>query len=191
MGMTLVSPPESLARNGPHYLTAFDNVFAPRVASWVRDGHELFWLAPKTEPPLTAAKVAAWPGRTGSPMLFWREGESEPLGYLELNPMPNQKGHLWMGHCVLAPNCRGVGLGRIMVGLGNDEAFGHRSAHRVSLVVFPGNVAAIRCYRAVGYLKAGDQLKHFATTGKQHVMRRMTIDDDRYQDRRDDGSGQA
>jgi len=167
-------------RNGPYYLVPFDSVMASTVSSWVRDDHELFWLAPKTIPPLTAGKVAGWPESTGCPMLFYRDGLAQPLGYLELNPMPGHPHHLWLGHCIICPEKRGMGLGRVMVNLMLDEAFNHRQANRVSLVVFPDNTVAIRCYRDTGFVCAGDQLKYFHNTGRQHRMLRMTIDKSQY-----------
>lgn len=172
--------PAACVRNGAYFLAPFDKLMAPLVASWARDEHELFWLAPKTPPPLTAAKVVAWPGRDGCPLLMYRESDASPLGYLELNPMPGEQSHLWLGHCVLAPSARGTGLGKLMVRMLLDEAFINRKAWRVSLVVFPDNESAVACYRAAGFAHAGEQVKHFATTGRQHRMLQMTIDQIRH-----------
>ena len=181
--MSTTSSPTAVVRvrNGAYYLCAFDKLMAPIVAGWPRDDRELFWLAPKTPPPLTPAKVTAWPGPDGCPLLFRRDGVDEPLGYIELNPMPAQKRHLWMGHCVVPHERRGCGLGRAMVELMLDEAFLRRRADRVSLIVFPDNVRAIRCYRRVGFVDASEQLKHFPTTGRQHRMLRMSIDREQYE----------
>src|SRR5690606_34576824 len=136
----------------------------------------LFWLAPKTFPPLTAAKVVGWPGPDGCPLLLHREGNVEPLGYLELNPMPGEREHLWLGHCVIGPEHRGTGLGQVMIRLVLEEAFSRRRAWRVSLVVFPENHAAVRCYRSCGFCEVSNQHKYFPTTGGRHRMIQMTID---------------
>lgn len=178
--MTRAVDVSNAAGRGSYYLTPFDRLMAPIVAQWARTPLELFWLAPKTPAPLTAAKVEAWVRADDCPLMFCRDAQADPLGYLELNPMPHQAHHLWLGHCVLAPTHRGRGLGRIMVELLLDEAFGRRGARRVSLVVFPENVAAVRCYRMAGFVPAGEQVKHFPTTGRQHRMLRMTIDRDAY-----------
>jgi RimJ/RimL family protein N-acetyltransferase len=169
------SPPPPSVRSGPYYLGPFDKLMAPIVAAWARDPHELFWLAPKTYPPLTAAKVVGWPGSDGCPLLFYRDGIVEPIGYLELNPMPGEREHLWLGHCVVAPARRGSGLGEVMINLVLEEAFQTRKAARVSLVVFPDNIAAIRCYRACGFTEVGEQVKYFPTTGRQHRMLQMSV----------------
>ncbi len=163
------------ARKGSSYLAPFDDALAPFVAAWVQDRHELFWLAPKTAPPLTAAKMADWPGPGGCPMLLHRDGSSEPRGYIELNPMPHESRHLWLGHCLIRPRWRGTGLGREMVQLLLEQAFVHRAAESVSLVVFPDNVCAIRCYRASGFLQVGEQVKFFPTTNRRHCMLVMRI----------------
>lgn len=181
-----ISPSPSrneVIRDGLYWLGRFDVHHAARVAGWASTAQELFWLAPKTFPPLTAAKVIAWPGETGCPLLFWRETEPAPAGYVELNPMPGEPDHLWMGHCVIDRTRRGEGLGRIMINLLLTYAFEQRHARRVSLVVFPENVGAIRCYRVCGFLEMGRQRKFFQTTNRQHVMIQMSMDLPAYQSR--------
>jgi len=169
-----------LARSDPYYLAPFDKVMAFVVAQWAQDDRELFWLAPKTTHPLTATKVVAWPGPDGQSILFHQDDLVEPLGYLELNPMPGQTLHAWVGHCILRPEQRGMGLGTRMVRLALKVAFVRRRMNRVSLVVFPDNIAAIYCYRSVGFLDAGEQTKYFHRTGREHRMLQMTIDLGRY-----------
>ncbi|HRR87166.1 MAG TPA: GNAT family N-acetyltransferase [Phycisphaerae bacterium] len=167
-------------RNGLYCLRDFDPSAAPVVAGWARDAAELFWLAPSTPPPLTAAKVLGWQNADVCALLFQREASDELLGYLELNLMPAQTAHLWMGHCVIAPSHRGQGLGRMMVSMAMEHAFTHRKAESVSLIVFPDNVAAIECYKRVGFAAAGEQLKDFRTTGRTHRMLRMLISRQQY-----------
>ncbi len=176
MSLNLPYASADLAREGPYYLQTFDRLWAPRICGWVAHDAELFWLAPKTFPPLTAAKVVAWAGADGTPCLFMRDGTDGPLGYLEVNPMPLEPGHLWLGHCLLNPDHRGIGLGQRMVRLALQFAFDRRRADRISLVVFPENTAAVCCYRNVGFVDVRNQVKYFHTTGRRHVMLEMTID---------------
>lgn len=157
------------------YVMPFDPAEAPRVATWAESDQELFWLAPKTPPPLTAAKVIDWTRERGQAYLFYRQGQSAPRGYFELNPMPNSGIHLWAGHCVIDPRWRGIGLGKRMARLLIREAFEIRRARRLSLVVFPDNLQAIRCYQEAGFLDSGQQLQCFSGTGRQHRMRCMSI----------------
>lgn len=168
-------------RKGPYFLCDFDAMAAPLVATWTQDDHELFWLAPSTPPPLTAAKVLNWLNTDVTALLFKRDQVAEPLGYLELNLMPAQTRHLWMGHCVIRPGERGRHLGQIMVALALDEAFLLRRAETVSLVVFPENSPALACYRSVGFVTIGEQSKDFATTGRTHRLLRMSISREAYE----------
>lgn len=167
-------------RDGVYCLSPFMPGKAALVAGWAPSARELLWLAPKTFPPLTAAKVIAWSTEGACPLLLYRDEDMEPLGYVELNPMPGEPRHLWMGHCVIATGRRGEGLGRIMVGLLLQYAFRHRPADRVSLVVFPENVSAIRCYRACGFGDVGMQTKYFYPGGQHYTMLQMSIDRSRW-----------
>lgn len=100
----------------------------------------------------------------------------EPLGYLELNNMPGDDRHFWIGHCIICPNHRGHGLGRTMIRLVLHEAFYRYQGQRVSLVVFPDNRPAIRCYQAVGFRHVGWQSRYFPVRGDYYSMWHMCID---------------
>jgi RimJ/RimL family protein N-acetyltransferase len=131
-------------------LTAFDERYAERVVSWVRDSREAYWLAPRTTPPLTGDKVRAWaqPGR--NPFMLAGPEELEPLAYGELNELRRKQNEYWLGHLIVDPQQRGHGLGRRLTELLLDQAFHNYGARRVSLVVFPDNLAAIATYRSAG-----------------------------------------
>ena len=113
-------------------------------------------------------------------MLLYRERRTEPIGYVELNPMPGQKKHLWMGHCLIQPEQRGAGLGRLTVELMLEKAFLNERARIVSLVVFPDNATAIRCYRSIGFRHIGEQVKYFPSTRRQHCMLEMRMTQEEY-----------
>jgi RimJ/RimL family protein N-acetyltransferase len=177
-----MTPPLTVirARNGPYYLREFSPPAAPVIATWARDAGELFWLAPSTPPPLSTEKVMAWLNDDASPLLLGCDRFEPPMGYLELNLMSGQPGHLWLGHCVVCPEHRGCGLGRVMIDLALDDAFAARRAESVSLVVFPENRAAVNCYQRVGFVVVGEQIKDFHTSDRPHRMLRMSITADRY-----------
>lgn len=181
MSVAPANSSEIFARDGPYFLAAFDRLMAPLVAGWAREGRDLFWLAPSTPAPLTAAKVVAWAGPDGGPRLFRRDDCFEPLGYLELNPMPGQPAHYWLGHCLIRPEQRGTGLGRVMIELVLNEAFARRAARQISLMVFPENLPAFHCYVSVGFRKVNEQCKYFATTGKQYQMLHMSLSREGYE----------
>lgn len=156
-----------LCRFAPHY--------ADTVAAWVGDDRELFWVAPGTEPPLTAEKVLAWTRRRGNPCLVCVGDEETPVGYAELNPMRKQRDHLWIGHVVLAPVWRGQGLGVSFVLLLVDHAFDDLGADRVSLVVFPDNRRAIRCYLKAGLTFHEEQQHKFGRPPRSCRMLHLMV----------------
>ncbi len=157
-------------------LSAFDNLYAARLASWVRSDSELIWLAPGTVPPLSATKVVGWGRRAEHRLLFWNEAGVDPIGYAELNRMPVDPDQVWIGHCILDPAVRGRGFGERFVHALLSRAFGALGVQAVVLVVFPDNVAAIRCYRKNGMIITGREEKHFKTTRRRHEFLRMAID---------------
>jgi RimJ/RimL family protein N-acetyltransferase len=161
----------------PHYeLRPFSRVHASLVASWVRDDDELFWLAPRTLPPITSAKIIGWTARWGRPLLFWTPDWPEPIGYAELNDMPARAGELWIGHFIIAPPHRGQGLSREFLRLLLDQGFGPLRASRVALIVFPDNELAIRCYTSGGMVKSGWQRRTFEARSGVHKMMEMVIE---------------
>jgi len=161
-------------------ISNFDNLYAAGIASWVRGERELTWLAPGTVPPLTAAKVAAWAGRAGERLLFWKRQSVDPVGYAELNLMPSDSDQWWIGHCVIDPATRGQGYGQRFVQALLWRAFEVLEAGEVVLVVFPDNPAAIRCYRQNGMTITGREQKHFKTTRRRHEFLRMGIERRRF-----------
>lgn len=148
-------------------LVPFDPLFGPTVASWVRSTEELFLLAPSTRSPLTAAKVARWTARRGRPYLMFGGDDDLPIAYGELNQMVGEIGHLWLGHLLVDPNRRGCGVGRRLTGLLVDQARNFLGAARLTLVVFPENVTAIRCYEGSGFRLAGEQRQRFGGTRRR------------------------
>lgn len=147
------------------------------VVEWAHDDQELFLLAPQTLPPLTVEKVANWctPANGRQPWLLWNYEADEALGYGELNPLQHCPGHWWIGHFLVAPAARGRGLGRRFVRLLLAHAFLRHAGQKVSLVVFPENRAAIRCYERAGFCQDGREQRLFEARGTVHTLLRMTI----------------
>lgn len=162
------------------YLTPFDALYAPMVASWVLDERELTWLAPGTPAPLTPQKVASWGGGKDRRMLLWRDGVPRPFGYSELNDMVGRPGQMWIGHFLLDPALRGRGLAINFAMALVSHAFRTHAASDVLLVVFPENEAAIKCYERAGLSVLGRERKFFKAADKEHEFLRMGINADRY-----------
>lgn len=154
-------------------LTPFERLYAATMLGWVRNEEELFWLAPRTTGPLTVGRIEAWTEPDDHAFLFWGDDSRIPLGYGELNQMPHRRNHLWLGHLIIAPSHRRKGWGRRLVAALLEEGFVRLRAKEISLVVFPENVAAIRCYRQCGMRAIGDQYKQFGQAGRQYRMIHM------------------
>jgi ribosomal protein S18 acetylase RimI-like enzyme len=180
MAVTPFHRDEATLRSGSFYLTGFQQAWAPLVASWVDNARDLFWLAPKTHPPLTAEKVLAWPQPTGQALLFWHDDHREPAGYAELNAMAGQQHYLWIGHCLIRPDRRGLGWGRKIVELLLEDAFIQKRASMVSLVVFPENTQAVRCYRSAGFRHVREQVRYLPAARRHYCMVEMRITRRRY-----------
>lgn len=160
-------------------LLPFSQEFRAVVARWAPTPEEVFLLAPSTEYPLTAGKVAAWEKPGGRAFLLARDesggGESELLGYAELNPMRRDPRHLWLGHVLIRPDRRGLGLGAPFVRRLLAIAWNKLHAKKVSLIVFPENTVAIRCYKRTGFLLGKYEHHSFKHRSERGRLLRMEI----------------
>ncbi len=146
------------------------------IAAWVTSEQDLRWLAPGTLPPLTGDKINAWKKVGGAALVgFERSGEL-PVAYGELNPMRSEAGHFWIGHVLIDPQKRGLGVGRLFVRKLLEDAFCRQEARRVSLVVFPDNQPAVHCYQKCGFRIVGDESHRFLPGGPRHRLLRLEAD---------------
>jgi RimJ/RimL family protein N-acetyltransferase len=156
-------------------LTPFQPWHAPTIARWVQTEQQLRWLAPSTHPPLTAEKILGWKKPGGSAFVLVKGGEGPPWGYGEINPMRKGGEYLWLGHIIVRPDQRGRGMGSILLRALLVEVFERRNATRVALIVFPDNLAALRCYRRVGFSLSGEEIHQFDSAGPTHRLLRLEI----------------
>ena len=154
-------------------LADFDPHFAPRVLSWVRDPLEAYWLAPRTSPPLTVRKILDWAAVGHNLLMLLTPEQPDPLAYGEVNVLLQRQREYWLGHLIVDPRHRGRGLGRQLTRLLLRRAFQRYNARRVSLVVFPENVAAVASYHAVGMQEDGYEIHAFKAYGRRKRLLRM------------------
>ncbi|MFQ5462631.1 MAG: GNAT family N-acetyltransferase [Phycisphaerae bacterium] len=157
-------------------LDGFDAQDAIAIAGWVRNHRELRELAPSTEPPLTSEKVRGWPRPGGAAFVYRIAPERAPVCYGELNPMRSVPDHLWIGHVIVDPAWRGRGLGTRFVQDLVDHAFAKLRARRISLVVFPANQPALRCYRSAGFRMQGEEFHRFGTSDARYRLIRFELE---------------
>lgn len=154
----------------------FHNANAAAVASWVDTRELLRWVAPSQQGPLTAAKVLNWVKPGGEAFVLVEADTDEPVAYGELNPMRAEPDHYWVGHIVVRSMDRGRGTGGRLVRELLAHAFGELSAGFVSLVVFPNNKWAIRCYNNAGMKIMGEEFHRLGGKGPYHRLVRLQID---------------
>lgn len=155
-------------------LRAFRPADAPLIAGWARSPSEVEWLAPRTPPPLTATKVIGWHEAGRQPLTLVLP-DLTPVAYGELNTLRRRAREYWLGHLVVDPQLRGLGLGRRLTELLLARAFDWHGARRVTLVVFPENHAAIRAYAAAGFVNDGYETHYFPPYRRQVMLLRMAI----------------
>ena len=156
-------------------LRSFEPGDAAIVAAWVYSQEELHWLAPSTSWPLTAAKVLTWPKPRGRALLLVHEGDPDPLGYCELNPMGGNDAQIWLGHVIIRPDARRRGIGKDFVRLQVEYAFHDLGARTVSLIVFPDNAPAVACYRRTGFIPVGEEYHSFMQGSPRERMLRFEM----------------
>lgn len=157
-------------------LIPFSTEVAPTVASWVSDDLSLLWLAPRTPPPLTPRKVLDWQAVGRTALLAYVRGEDVPCAYAEINAMKSKPYELWLGHIIVAPQRRSRGIGSLVVDLLLDHAFESFGAQKISLVVFPENLPAIRCYKRCGFAVTREECHRFRRGGPKCRMWRLDIE---------------
>lgn len=165
--------PTSRSRCALCWLEAFQPGRAELVVSWVQSRQESFWLAPRTPPPLTATEIVGWQGPGRSAHTLFTPDYPVPVGYGELNVLNGAARTYWLGHLIVAPAQRDRGYGLQLTRLLLRQAFSRHGAREVSLVVFPENRAAIRCYRAAGLRDDGCERHEFPAYGVQVELLRM------------------
>lgn len=153
----------------------FDLAQTEYVVPWVQTPRQLRWLAPSTAWPLTVEKLRAWHRDGGMAYGLHAPPSGTPIGYGELNPMELQPGHFWLGHVIVDPTWQGRGLGRCFTTALARLAFDHHRATRLILVVFPDNLAAIRCYHRVGFKAVREEYHAFGDDPHKHTLLRLEM----------------
>lgn len=116
-----------------------------------------------------------WKKSGGEAFVLVKGGKGPPWGYGEINPMRGGGEHVWLGHVIVRPDQRGRGLGSVLIRALLVQAFEGPKAAHVSLIVFPDNLAALRCYRRAGFKLSGEEHHQFGGGGATHRLLRLEI----------------
>lgn len=157
------------------WLRPFFVADALTVAGWVRNATDAYHLAPRTWPPITEQRVREWGGYGCEQLVLIDSCGSRPVAYGELNLLSSRKAEYWLGHLIVDPDRRGMGLGRELTSLLLKRAFEQKRAKRVSLVVFSDNRAAVECYKASGMQVDGWEMHDLPPYGRRERLLRMAV----------------
>jgi RimJ/RimL family protein N-acetyltransferase len=128
---------------------------AADVVTFVGSAEDLRQLAPYEGYPLDEATVRHWirERRAG----FVLEEGGRGVAYGELVRDAHDEDLVWIGHMLVHPRRRGLGLGRSLV-LGLMRVAEDRlNAREIAISAFADNVAALRCYLRSGFRERGTQ----------------------------------
>lgn len=152
-------------------LASFEPQYADTVAAWVTDPETAFCVAPRTAPPITAGAVQEWAGAADHAQVLLCEERA--VAYGELNALDRRRGVWWLGHLIVDCAQRHRGVGRTLVRGLVERAFGECRARRLTLIVFPENRTAIRCYNAAGFSVDGFEMHYYPVYSRPVQMVRM------------------
>ncbi len=125
-----------------------------RLLSWIDSEDALYqW---------SGARAFSWPLDRGQLLRDLAAAGDAELTFAATEPSGNMVGHVrlevnrhhrmgYIGRVAVAPNQRGRGMGTALMRALVRHAFDELALHRLNLVVYTFNTAAIACYRAVGF----------------------------------------
>jgi RimJ/RimL family protein N-acetyltransferase len=103
---------------------------------------ERYWLSATGDPPSNRIFTAL-------------DASGTPIGHIELARIDRRNRSASLARVLVFAGCRGGGLGREMLNLCLRVGFDELGLHRLELLVFDFNLAAIACYEHAGMVKEG------------------------------------
>jgi len=122
---------------------------AEAVADLLHTAPDLAQVSPDETFPLTPETVRHWIEKRRAGYVLERRGKV--MGYAELVDDAREPDRVWIGHMMVAPSQRGLGLGRKLVQALLEVAERDRDAAEIAISAFEDNVRALRCYRGCGF----------------------------------------
>ena len=140
-------------------LRVFQKPDIPELFSWFSSEREVLeWAGAQMPWPLEARefkrliKEHRRKRPTRSLWAVWTQ--QRMIGHFQLG-LNRRLRTIGLGRIGLAPTARGRGLGHTLVQLALQQAFSERWAHRVELMVYDHNQAAIKTYQHAGFVLEG------------------------------------
>jgi len=141
-------------------LQSFGREDFERLIGWVGSPEFLLqWAGPIFQFPLDAPQLesylAAAAGKPPGRRIFKAVSGGQVIGHIELDDVDRRNGSGRMARVLVGEAWRGRGAGRGMVRALLGLGFGEMGLHRIDLVVFDFNQAAIACYEKAGFVREG------------------------------------
>lgn len=124
---------------------------AVTIAGLVQSAEDLRQVSPLEVYPLDQATVLHWLMKRDAGYVL--EDRGEVIAYGELVPDKDETDRLWIGHMIVNPRRRGLGLGQRLVHELVRVAEHEREAREVAISAFADNPRALRCYEACGFIR--------------------------------------
>ncbi|NPD81816.1 GNAT family N-acetyltransferase [Prevotella sp. PINT] len=137
-------------------LREFHPADANIIAGWLKSEHLMRqWCADRyPRYPVTAEDMKMYYRKFidgHSSMAFTMVSDEEVVGYVTLRRPSADEAEWRLGFVIVDDSRRGLGLGKMLVGMAVDYACKELGATKISLGVFENNPSAIRCYEAAGF----------------------------------------
>lgn len=118
------------------------------VATFVQSAQELFYSYPSATWPLTPAQLArAMAERTGSTVALLDQELAGFANFYQYQPQD----FCALGNMMIAPNARGQGVARYLIGVMEQLARSQFEAKRMRVSCFSENTAGLLLYSQLGY----------------------------------------
>ena len=149
------------------------------IRNWITDPRtHALWCANRFEYPLSEENfnevLEEIRVRNGDSPFVAVEDDGTVIGFFccSLQPQTNE---VLLKFVIVDPAARGRGVGKAMLRLVVDYAFGVSKADAVTLRVFTENARAIRCYEGVGFTEEKTEQNAFSFRDESWGRRSMVI----------------
>lgn len=126
------------------------------LLDWLKDEQTVtLWKADRFVWPVTEEQLKKYDtdfsGENHGRIVTMVDEHGIPAGHFSFRDIDPEKRCAYMGFIVIDPAAKGKGYGKLMVSLGLQYAFDVLQVDTVTLGVYDCNIAARRCYEAVGF----------------------------------------
>ena len=155
----------------------------PRLLGWVYPSEAFLiqWSGAAFVHPLNRQQLEDHAHQAGETLQIYKAiSDGGPVAHIELARIERRHRRASISRVLVAPDCRGSGIGRAITRAALVIAFDQMHLHRVDLAVFDFNLPAIRCYESLGFVREGLRRHHRFVDGKYWDLIDMSILEDEW-----------